>query len=120
MSDSTNLWSYRTDVWSEDRDVVGYEVEAHDGHIGKIDESTVDAGTQHVVVDTGFWIFGKRRLIPAAAVSRIDHEAERVYVDLSKEQIEAAPDYDEIRDADADRDPDRLGPHEDYYGRMTW
>ncbi|HSJ91755.1 MAG TPA: PRC-barrel domain-containing protein [Ilumatobacter sp.] len=116
MSEHTDLWTYRSDVWSEGRDVVGYDVEAQDGDIGKIDASTAEAGTQHVVVDTGFWIFGKKRLIPAAAVSRIDHEAERVYVDLSKDQIKDAPDFDEMRAAESDR----LRQHEDYYGRMGW
>lgn len=118
MTEHTELWTYRSGVRSEDRDVVGYDVEARDGSIGKIDASTVEAGTQHVVVDTGFWIFGKRRLIPAAAITRIDHAAERVYVDLSKEQVKAAPDFDDVRDADSDRD--RLRPHEDYYSRIGW
>jgi hypothetical protein len=116
MSEHTQLWSYRSDVRSDDRDIVGYDVEAHDGDIGKIDESTLEAGTQYVVVDTGFWIFGKKRLIPAAAVTLIDHEAERVYVDLSKDQVKEAPDFDEMRAAESDR----LRQHEDYYGRMGW
>jgi hypothetical protein len=120
MSEFTDIWAYRPDVWIDGRDVVGYDVAARDGEIGKIDESTLDADEQHIVVDTGFWIFGKRRLIPAAAVIRIDHEAERVDVDLTKEQIKGAPDFDEIQDAAEERRRDRLQAHQEYYDRMGW
>lgn len=114
------LWSYRADVWMDGSDVVGYTVDATDGEIGKIDKASLDADEQHIVVDTGFWIFGKRRLIPAAAITRIDHEGERVHVDLTKEQIKAAPDFDEVQEAAEDRRRERLQAHEDYYSQMGW
>ena len=49
--------------------MTGFDVEAIDGSIGKIDESSFEADNSHIVVDTGFWIFGKKRLIPAGAVT---------------------------------------------------
>lgn len=51
MSDS--VWSYRDSTWNQDRDLVGYNVEATDGSIGKIDEASNEAGSQWLVVDTG-------------------------------------------------------------------
>jgi hypothetical protein len=89
------LWDYRGDSGFTGRDFVGYDVEATDGKIGKIDESSVAAGQAYLVVDTGFWIFGKKRLIPAGVVQLIDDAAEKVYVSLSKDEIKAAPDFDE-------------------------
>jgi hypothetical protein len=103
------MWDYRAEVGLVDRDIVGYEVEATDGRIGKIDESSSDAGTSYLVVDTGFWIFGKKRLIPAGVVQRIDDEAEKVFVTLSKDQIKQAPDFD-------DRDRDVRDEYDTYYG----
>ena len=52
---------YRADLrsGSAQANLVGYDVEAIDGHIGKIDEATTETSRQYVVVDTGFWIFGK-------------------------------------------------------------
>jgi len=47
------------------------------------------------VVDIGFWIVDRKRLIPAGIVQRVDHEAYKVFVSLSKGQIERAPDFDE-------------------------
>ncbi|HEY0642056.1 MAG TPA: PRC-barrel domain containing protein [Nocardioides sp.] len=109
MTDDT-VWSYRDTTWSTDQDLVGYEVEASDGSIGKIDEASTEASAKWLVVDTGFWIFGKKRLIPAGAVVGIDHEAERVMVSMSKDAIKAAPDYDK-----ADWDDDARSRHTDYY-----
>jgi hypothetical protein len=89
------MWDYRTDLGALDRDLVGYDVEATDGSIGKIDESTYEVGASYLVVDTGFWIFGKKRMIPAGVVERIDDTDEKVYVSLTKDDIKAAPDFEE-------------------------
>ena len=91
----TSLWDYRTDTGLVPGDFDGYSVEATDGGIGKIDESSREVGQAYLVVDTGFWIFGKKRLIPAGVVERVDHAAEKVFVSLSKDQIKAAPDFED-------------------------
>ena len=92
-----SLWEYDTSVLRPDRDVVGYDVEAADGSIGKIDEASYDAAASYLVVDTGFWIFGKKRLIPAGVIRRVDDEDRTVYVAMTKDQIKSAPDF-EARD----------------------
>ena len=112
MSDT--VWSYRDSDWSQDRDLVGYEVEADGGSIGKVDQASTDAAAQWLVVDTGFWIFGKKRLIPAGTVVGIDHEDKRVIVNMSKDAIKDAPDYDK-----ADWDDDSRSRHADYYTPYT-
>lgn len=75
------------------RSLIGYDVEATDGSIGKIDETTEQAGAATLVVDTGWWIFGRKRLLPAGVITRIDHTAEKVYLRCDKGHIKAAPDY---------------------------
>ena len=75
-------------------DLVGYHVEATDGSIGSIDEATYDVGGAHLVVDTGPWIFGRKVLLPAGTVERVDNEDRRVYVDRTKDQIKDSPAYD--------------------------
>jgi len=87
---------YRTQVSGiDDVDLNGFDVEATDGHIGKVDEASDDAGAAYMVVDTGFWIFGKKRLIPAGVVTRVDSANRTVYLSLSKEQVKNAPDWRE-------------------------
>ena len=103
---SSNVYSYRSGVTTS-ADLSGYDVEATDGHIGKIDEATNETSASYVVVDTGFWIFGKKRLIPAGVVERVDPTDEKVYVRLTKDQIKDAPDYDPDRN--------RSGSDQDQY-----
>jgi hypothetical protein len=78
-------------------DVTGFEVEATDGHIGKVDEATYDVGGSYLVADTGFWIFGKKRMIPASMVDRVDPEERKVHLRISKDEVKKAPDYDPDR-----------------------
>jgi hypothetical protein len=78
-------------------DLEGYDVEARDGRIGDVDDATYETGASYLVVDTGFWIFGKRRLIPAGVIESIDLDDRRVRVSLTKDQVKRAPDYDEAR-----------------------
>src|SRR4051812_35748073 len=83
-------------------DVSGFDVEARDGHIGKVDEATYETGASYLVVDTGFWIFGKKRMIPAGLVERVDPEERKVYLSVTKDEVKNAPDYDPDRFRDAD------------------
>ena len=69
----SELWTFEVVELADPAvDLTGWEVDATDGRIGKIDEATYDSGAGSIVVDTGFWIFGKRRLIPAGVVTGID------------------------------------------------
>ena len=90
-----DMWNYRQQTEAADVDVTGFGVEAIDGSIGKVDEATYDTDSSSIVVDTGPWIFGKKVLLPAGVVDRIDYDDEKVYVHRTKDQIKNAPEYDE-------------------------
>ena len=75
-------------------DVVGYRVESVDGHVGEVDEATFDDGSSCLIVDTGFWIFGKRRMVPGGYVDRVDEATRTIYLSCSKEAVQSAPDYE--------------------------
>ena len=87
-----DMWTYPETLGR--LDVTGFDVEAKDGSIGKVDEVTYDAGESYVVVDTGVWIFGKKVLLPAGLIERVDRDEEKVYVDRTKDEIEQAPEFD--------------------------
>jgi hypothetical protein len=97
----TELWTFQIVEFQAPGtalpDLVGYDVEATDGHIGKVDEATYEAGSSHIVVDTGFWIFGKKRMVPAGVIERIDPDERKVYVSLSKDEVKRAPEFDVAR-----------------------
>jgi hypothetical protein len=113
----SNLWTYREGLITTGDDLVGYDVEAVDGSIGKIDESTVDTDKAHVVVDTGWWIFGKKRLIPAGAITAVDHVDRKVALQLTKDQVKDAPDLDGV--TSFTNDDDRRA-YDEYYGPYGW
>ncbi|MEW2430109.1 PRC-barrel domain-containing protein [Micromonospora sp. NPDC047644] len=75
-------------------DLVGYQVQASDGRIGTIDETSDEADAGHLVVDTGPWIFGQKVLLPAGTVDRVDHQERVVHVDRTRQQIKDAPPFD--------------------------
>ena len=91
---SVDIWGYQDQTWAT-TDLTGYEVEAVDGGIGKIDEASNEVGAGYIVVDTGPWIFGKKVLLPAGVISRVDADEEKVYVNRTKDQIKNAPEFDE-------------------------
>ena len=94
---SWDPWSYREQsgmAAQGSANLVGYDVEATDGSIGKVDEATNEVGSSYIVVDTGPWIFGKKVLLPAGTIDRVD-DAGKVYVDLTKDQIKDSPDFDQ-------------------------
>jgi hypothetical protein len=76
-------------------DLTGFSVEATDGSIGKVDEATYVTSRSYIVVDTGPWIFGKKVLLPAAVVERVDLDSETVFVNRMKDEIKNAPEFDE-------------------------
>ena len=95
----TDVWTYRertslgTDIASSD--ITGFEVEAIDGSIGKVDDATFDTGSSYIVVDTGPWIFGKKVMLPAGVIQRIDDAEEKIFVNRTKDEIKNSPEFDE-------------------------
>jgi len=112
-------WTETDNAGADDRprpDVTGYSVEATDGHIGTIDEASFDDDARGcIVVDTGFWIFGKKRMIPAGFIGDVDWDEQRVFLTVAKDEVKGAPDYDEARKTDAQRQ--EVG---DYFDRSRY
>ena len=87
-------WQYADPTFANEK-LDGFAVEALDGEIGKVDEATLDSGMNYLVIDTGPWIFGKKVMLPAGIVSRIDSGSRRLFVNRTKEQIKNAPEFDQ-------------------------
>ena len=94
METREDIYTYQ-DQTIGDADLIGYSVEATDGSIGKIDDATNEVGGSYIVVDTGPWIFGKKVLLPAGVIDRVDTENETVYVNRTKDEIKDSPEFDE-------------------------
>jgi uncharacterized protein (TIGR02271 family) len=76
---------------------------ADDDKVGSVNDilvDTQDGRIRYFVVDTGFWFFGKKVLLPVGR-ARINELDERVYVDgMTKDQVESLPNFDELDKVD--------------------
>jgi hypothetical protein len=104
------IFAFRVDVFAGPPiDLTDFDVESADGeHIGKVDEATYENGVGWFIVDTGHWIFGKRRMLPAGVVASVDPEKTLVVLSMTKDQVKHAPDYDHERHVE-----DQVDYHED-------
>jgi hypothetical protein len=92
-----DMWTF-TDYESwRGTDISGFGVHARDGEIGSVDEATYDVGSSYIVCDTGPWIFGKKVLLPAGIIDRVDLTDRKVFVNRTKDEIQNAPEFDPQR-----------------------
>jgi hypothetical protein len=92
-----NLFEYPDAISQTARDVTGFDVQALDGTIGNVETASYRHGTACVVVDTDFWIFGEKRLLPAGVIRGVNWDTHTVFLGMSKDEIRDAPEYDEDR-----------------------
>lgn len=106
-------WNFRDQEATnlEGRDLSGFKVHASDGDIGKIDSATMAVDSSHIVVDTGPWIFGRKVMLPAGTIERVDFDEEKVYVDRSKDQVKDSPPLTEPALTNDPAYRDRLGSY---------
>jgi hypothetical protein len=107
------LWAYPDSVGR--LDVTGYDVEALDGEIGTVDETSLEVDAGYLLIDTGRWIFGKKVVIPAGLVERVDRDDETVFIGRTKDEIQSAPELDD----DQYRDPSYRDKLAAYYAAST-
>jgi hypothetical protein len=88
------IYSFRAPEEVEELDLKGFEVEATDGPVGKVTEASYELGSSWLVVDTGPLIVGRKVLLPAGVIERIDPEERKIYVDRTRDEIKAAPEHD--------------------------
>jgi hypothetical protein len=78
-------------------ELIGYKLSAKDGEIGKVYDFFFDDYTwtvRYMVADTGNWLPGRRVLISTYSLEKPNLHAGLFPVNLTKKQIENAPDVD--------------------------
>jgi len=105
--------NYRDELFDGD-DIKGADVYADgtDDKIGTVTDVLVDDNSgrfRYFVIDSGFWVFGKKVLLPVGR-SRIDENEERIYaVGLTKEQVENLPGFNDLDRIDYDYEDEVRG-----------
>ncbi len=101
------------------REVSGYTIQARDGELGQVDDFLVDTETwvlRYMVIATGGWWLGKKVLVAPEWISTISWERSNVVVDLTRETIKGAPEFDPYTPVNRDYEAQL---HE-YYGRPAY
>jgi hypothetical protein len=96
------------------REVIGYYIEATDGEIGHVEDFIIDDQSwaiRYIEVDTVNWWPGKKVVVTPQWIQRVSWAESRVYVNLARETIKNAPEYDPTLILDRDYE-DKLY---DYY-----
>jgi hypothetical protein len=82
------------------RAVAGYAIRAADGDLGHVEDFIADDqdwAIRYMVVDTRNWWPGKKVLVAPEWVAEVSWEQSAVMVDLPRETIKQAPEYDPAR-----------------------
>lgn len=80
------------------KDVTGHDIQATDGAIGHVDDFIFDDDNwaiRYLIVDTKDFLPGKKVLVSPDWIERISWDDKKVYVNLTRDAIKNAPEYDE-------------------------
>ncbi|WP_066381295.1 MULTISPECIES: PRC-barrel domain-containing protein [unclassified Anabaena] len=88
---------YSTDLF-DGYDIKTFDVYAENDKVGSVQNVLVDetdGSFRYFIIDTGFWVFGKKVLLPVG-LARLDYNTRHVYVPgLTKQQVEDLPEFSE-------------------------
>ena len=97
-------------------EVMGYRAQASDNEVGHIEDllaSTNNWVIRLLVLDTKNWLPGKKVVVLPNLIKRIEWETQKVYVNLSEDQIRNSPEFDPEKPIN----PQQEVVFYDYYGR---
>jgi sporulation protein YlmC with PRC-barrel domain len=80
--------------------VAGYQIETADGTVGHVSSFLIDEKSwaiREMVVEAGHWYAGKEILISTSKVERISYEESKVFVNLTKADIERTAENDLVK-----------------------
>ena len=90
-----NVWSPKL---NNTKDVRGHFIQATDNEVGHVDDFIFDDenwAIRYLIIDTKNWLPGKKVLISPEWIDKISWEDSKVYVQLTRDAIRRAPEYDD-------------------------
>jgi hypothetical protein len=89
------LWSFPEGMLGPDDSIKDFQVEASDGHAGKVSWASYARGESYLVVSHMHHLHEVHHVVPAVAVAQIDKSGRTVSLRLSREEVEALPEHHE-------------------------
>jgi hypothetical protein len=107
---AANIWTFPPTADSIPF-LIGYDVVATDGKIGSIDEHSLASDSSYIVLNTGWWLFERKHLIPCGFISSIDGDAGKILLSKTRREVRAAPVFKPIEhSSESGRYRDCYGP----------
>ncbi|MBD2773992.1 PRC-barrel domain-containing protein [Iningainema tapete] len=113
--------NYANDIF-DGYDIKNFDVYADDDKVGSVTNVLVDENDgrfRYFIIDTGFWILGKKVLLPVG-LARLNYDDKRLYVlGLTKEQVKNLPEFTENLALDNDYEERVRGVYRPLVGTTT-
>ncbi len=87
------LWSFPEGMLSADDSIKGFRVEASDGHAGKVSWASYAPAESYLVISVSRHLHEAHHIVPAAAVERVSTDERKVWLRLTRADVEQAPEY---------------------------
>jgi hypothetical protein len=87
------LWSFPEGMLGPDDSIKGFRVEASDGHVGKVAWASYAPGESYLVISLLRHLHEVRHIVPAAAVERVGTDERKVWLRLTRAEVEQAPEH---------------------------
>jgi hypothetical protein len=88
------LWTFPEGSVGHDQSVKGYSVEAEDGPVGTVSWADYAPGDSYLVVTVRHHLRGRHHVVPAGAVTNVDHAGRTVTVNVTGDELRATPPHD--------------------------
>lgn len=101
------------------KEVEGYKVIAVDGDIGHVNDLIADDEAwiiRYLAIDTRSWLPGGKVIVPPNWTSTISWRERAIYVDVDREKVKQAPDYDPAQPVNRAYEKQLY----DFYGRPAY
>lgn len=88
-----SLWSFPSGLIGAHDSIKGYAVDATDGPAGKVSWASYRAGESYLVVTSRRHLREIHRVVPAGAVQAVDVSERKVWLRLTRSDVERAPEH---------------------------
>lgn len=100
MTDGTDgpnerLWSFPEGMLGPNDSIKDFQVEASDGHAGKVSWASYAPGYSYLVVSHTHHLHEVHHVVPAGVVADIDESSRTVSLRLSRDEVEELPEHHE-------------------------
>ena len=88
--------------------MIGYHIQVGDEIFGHVVDFVMDDknwANQHMIVDIGHWLSGKKVMISPSQIKRISWDESKVFVDLTKAAVLGSPVFDPAAFGLVEHDP---------------